>query len=127
MCFSFLHLRANLINHFKYFNIFNMVGIISVGVKNIFPLMKWGNIFHLIIDSFSSLMTFHLIIDSFSSLMTFHLVFSSIGLELFIYLIGAPIVSKPWCVKIIHDYLHIFCQTKSSLFFHRQPTLPNNY
>jgi len=114
MCSSFLHLRANLINHFKYFNIFNMVGIISLGVKNIFPLMKWGNIFHLIIDSFSSLMTFHL-------------VFSSIGLELFIYLIGAPIVSKPWCVKIIHDYLHIFCQTKSSLFFHRQLTLPNNY
>jgi hypothetical protein len=53
-----------------------MVGIIFVGVKNIFPLMKWGNIFNLIIDSFSSLMTLHLI-------------FSSIGLKFFVYLLGA--------------------------------------
>jgi hypothetical protein len=53
-----------------------MVTIVFVGVKKIFPLMKWGNIFDLIIDSFSSLMTLHLV----SSL---------VGLDFFFFLVGA--------------------------------------
>jgi hypothetical protein len=55
MCSSFLHLLANLTNLSKYSSFHGMVNLVSIGVRDILPLMKCVKILDSIIDFFSKL------------------------------------------------------------------------
>jgi hypothetical protein len=71
---------VSLTNPSKYSTSLGMVSIVSMGVMDIFTLMKWVNIFDLSIDIFSSPMVFSLL----------HHASSLVGLNFFVY----PIVAS---------------------------------
>ncbi len=93
MCFSFLHLWANLTTPSKYFSSFGMVSIFSMGSRDTFPFMKSVNIFNFTATSFSKLMTTYF----------FHPTSSLVEIELFF--------NK--CVHMYHHIRTLMCKNKS--------------
>ncbi len=97
---------ANLIRHSKYSNSLEMINMISIGVKEIFPLIKWERIINLTITS-----TPTLLVSLFSSLVISSIIFLAklkiIGKFFFGILIPK---SKSWFV------LHILFNSNKVVF-----------